>query len=83
MSAYPAAIREFHEFGDDLETSCWAGGDPFMCRTNAAMADEKQCMHSAYREHGYTLSEKRAMSHIEFCMHNLGWIRMPHLQLLY
>jgi hypothetical protein len=83
MSAYPAALREFHEFGDDLQAYCWAGGDPLKCRSDAAMADEKQCTQSAYREHGYTLSERRAMSHVAFCMHNLGWVRMAQHQLIY
>ena len=83
MSAYPAALREFHELGDDRMNSCWAGGNPFVCRPDEALPDERQCVDSAYGEHGYTLSEKRAMSHVEVCMHKHGWIRMADTQLIY
>ena len=82
MSAYPAALREFHEPGDDRRSYCWAGGKPFACRPEAALSDEMKCVDLAFGEHGYTLSIRSAMSYIEACMHKAGWMRMADLEVV-
>lgn len=83
LSSYPAALREFHEFGADLVTYCWGGGEPFQCRDADAAPDERACLRASDQEHGYTLATRRAMSRIEVCMHTRGWIRLGVEELVF
>ena len=83
MSAHHAALREFHGYGNDSTIHCWAGGEPFECRRDSASDDERICLRSSIEQHGFTLSERVAMSQIEQCMHMRGWIRLDDSLLLF
>jgi len=68
-----AAAQELKELGSDNAVYCWAGGEPFQCRSVEAAADETACIKMLSNSRGWV--EQSPLEALVTCMSSKGWIQ--------